>query len=91
MFVNRDNPMLEAGVNISTLPVGVGVDSSLRDASVGLPSQQARGVLPLSPPLFVPSRGVRTNIIQLRKQNAKHRGTRKCVFCMYGRSYLIFD
>ena len=60
-----------AGVKISTSPVGVGGGLEFTDASVGLPSQQPRGVSPLSPPPFVPSGGVRTNIVQLRKQNAK--------------------
>ena len=70
MFVNRANPMLEAGVKISTLPVGVGVDWSLRMLAWGCRRSNPGGSrLSLHTP-FVPSGGVRTNIIQLRKQNA---------------------
>ena len=53
MFVNRANPMLEAGVNISTLPVGVGVDSSLRMLAWGCRRSNPGGSRPsLHPPLF---------------------------------------
>ena len=71
MFVYRANPMLEAGVKISTLPVGVGVDSSLRMLAWGCRRSNPGGSRPSLHPPFVPSGGVRTNIIQLRKQNAK--------------------
>ena len=53
MFVNRANPMLEAGVKISTSPVGVGVDSSLRMLAWGCRRSNPGGLAPLStPPLF---------------------------------------
>ena len=53
MFVNRANPMLEAGVNISTLPVGVGVDSSLRMLAWGCRRSKPGGSCPsLHPSLF---------------------------------------
>ena len=71
MFVNRANPMLEAGVKISTLPVGVGVDSSLRMLAWGWRRSNPGGSRPSLHPTFVRSGGVRTSIIQLRKQNAK--------------------
>ena len=71
MFVNRANPMLEAGVKISTSPVGVGVDSSLRMLACCCRRSNPGGSRPSLHPPFVPSGGVRTNIIQLRKQNAK--------------------
>ena len=58
--------------NCKQLEAGV-KESRFRHASVGLPSQQPRGGLaPLSTPPFVPSGGVRTNIIQLRKHNANY-------------------
>ena len=50
MVVNRANPMLEAGGKISILPVGVGVDSSLRMLAWGCPRSNPGGVWPLSPP-----------------------------------------
>ena len=68
MFVNRANPMLEAGVKISTLPVGVGVDSSLRMLAWGCRRSNPGGSRPSLHPPFVPSGGVAANIIQLRKQ-----------------------
>ena len=42
--------MLEAGVESSTSPVGMEIDSSGTDASVGLLLGQPRGLAPLSPP-----------------------------------------
>ena len=71
MFVSRANPVLEAGVKISTSPVGVGVDSSLRMLAWGYRRSNPGGSRPSLHPPFVPSGGVHTNIIQLRKQNAK--------------------
>ena len=67
MFVNRANPMLEAGVKISTLPVGVGVDSSLRMLAWGWRRSNPGGSRPSLHPPFVPSGGVRTNIIRLKR------------------------
>ena len=52
MFVNRANPMLEAGVKISTLPVGVGVDSSLRMLAWGCRRSNPGGLAPPSTPLW---------------------------------------
>ena len=65
VFVNRANPMLEAGVKISISPVGVGVDSSLRMLAWGCRRSNPGGSRPSLHPPFVPSGGVRTNIIQL--------------------------
>ena len=49
------------------------------DASVGLPSQQPRGgSRPSLHPPFGPSGGVRTDIIQLRKQN-----TNRCIYFIW--------
>ena len=71
MFVNRANPMLEAGVKISTSPVGVGVDSSLRMLACCCRRSNPGGSRPSLHPPFVPSGGVHANMTQLRKQNAK--------------------
>ena len=60
-----------AGVKVSTWPVGVGVDSGLRMLAWGCRAATPGGSGPSLHPPFVPSGGVRTNVIQLRKQNAK--------------------
>ena len=53
VFVNGANPMLEAGVKISTSPVGVGIDLSLRMLAWGCRRGNPGGSRPsLHPPLY---------------------------------------